>query len=491
MIIDVDIYQQIREMTTKQHMSQRAVAKALGISRNTVKKYCDGNNVPWERKEYIRDARILTDDVLDFILKCLEADKEEGLDKQSHTARRIFHRLVDEKGFNGGESTVRLAVKEIKGSIPKSFVPLEFDPGEAMQIDWGEATIYLSDVKTKVNLFCARLCFSCSIFVMAFMHQNEESFLEGQRRAFEYFGGVPHKVIFDNAKVAVKEGFGKYAIMQNAYKAFSAHYAFNAIFCNVASGNEKGLVENLVGFSRRNFLVPVPRVDTISELNINLLNECNEYKAHAIPGRKGTVGLRLRQEMSYFYKLPKYCFDTSKTIIAKVNEYSTVRFDKNNYSVPADIIGKDVTVKAYGNHLDVIFNNKIVATYIRLYGSGNSTSYTLEHYMPLLERKPRSVFNAKPVRQVIQKDLLEWGMKFPDANRDTVKLLRLCLDYSIERIINIKNQIPPTVQPTIDLVRSYLDSPVCSKVIPISNEVTVDSVDLSSYDEKFGMVVNN
>src|SRR5690606_38890324 len=126
-----------------------------------------------------------------------------------------------------------------------------------------------------------------------------------------------------------------------------------------------------------------------------------------------------------------------KTIIAKVNEYSTVRFDKNNYSVPADIIGKDVTVKAYGNHLDVIFNNKIVATYIRLYGSGNSTSYTLEHYMPLLERKPRSVFNAMLVVQVIQKDLLECSMKFLDTNSDTVKLLRLCLDYSIERIINI------------------------------------------------------
>lgn len=150
MIIDVDIYQQIREMTTKQHMSQRAVAKALGISHNTVKKYCDGDYVPWERKEYTRDAKILTDEVLDFILKCLEEDKTEGLDKQSYTARRIYHRLVDEKGFTGGESTIRLAVKEIKGSIPKSFIPLEFDPGEAIQIDWGEATIYL--VKNKNQL---------------------------------------------------------------------------------------------------------------------------------------------------------------------------------------------------------------------------------------------------------------------------------------------------------------------------------------------------
>lgn len=491
MIIDVDIYQQIREMTTKQHMSQRAVAKALGISRNTVKKYCDGNNVPWERKEYTRESNVLTSDIIDFILKCLEEDKKEGIDKQSHTARRIYHRLVNEKNFTGGESTIRSAVKEIKGSIPKSFVPLEFDPGEAMQIDWGEATVYLKGNKTKINLFCARLCYSCSIFVMAFMHQNEESFLEGQQKAFEYFGGVPHKVIFDNAKVAVKEGFGKYAVIQNSYKAFSAHYTFDALFCNVASGNEKGLVENLVGFSRRNLLVPVPHLANLSELNTYLLNGCNDYKAHEIPGREGTVGLRLRQETSYFYALPKYCFDTSKTVIAKVNEYSTVRFDKNNYSVPADLIGKDTTVKAYGNHINILFRNKTVATYVRLYGSGNATSYTLEHYMPLLEQKPRSVFQAKPVRQVIQKDLLEWGMKFPNANRDTVKLLRLCLDYSVDRILNIKNQIPYTVQPTIDLVRSYLDGPIKNNIIPMSTEVIVDTVDLSSYDEKFGMVVND
>jgi transposase len=490
-IIDVDMYQKIREMSTIQGMSQRAIAKMLGISRNTVKKYCDGGSVPWERKEYNRKAEVLTDDVLDFILRCFEEDKSENLNKQQHTARRIYQRLVNEKQFTGGESTVRLAVNRIKGSLPKSFVPLEFDPGEALQIDWGEATIYLDGIKTKLNLFCARLCFSCSIFVMAFKHQNEESFLEGQEKAFKYFGGIPHKIIFDNAKVAVKEGFGQYAKMQNKYKAFSAHYTFNAIFCNIASGNEKGLVENLVGFSRRNFLVPVPRVKDISELNNMLKDNCTNYQHHIIQGRDGTVGLRLRQEQSYFYSLPKYSFDTSKTATAKVSEYSTVRFDKNNYSVPADLIGREVTIKAYGNDIKIYYKTSNVAYYNRIYGSGGQTSYTLEHYMPLLERKPRSVFNAKPVRQVIQKDLLDWGMKFPNANKDTVKLLRLCLDYGTERIISIKNQIPYTVNPTIDLVRSYLDGPVPNSIPFVEKDVPVDVVDLSSYDNKFGMVVNS
>ena len=165
MIIDVDMYQQIREMSTIQGMSQRAIAQALGISRNTVKKYCDGNNVPWERKEYNRKSDVLTDDILDFMIQCLEEDRSQGLKKQQHTARRIYNRLVEEKNFTGGESTVRLAVNRIKDSIPKSFIPLEFQPGEAMQIDWGCATVYIDGQKTTINLFCARLCFSCAIFV--------------------------------------------------------------------------------------------------------------------------------------------------------------------------------------------------------------------------------------------------------------------------------------------------------------------------------------
>ncbi|MBM7615152.1 IS21 family transposase [Alkaliphilus hydrothermalis] len=489
-IINVDVYQQIREMSTIQGMSQRAIARTLGISRNTVKKYCDGNNVPWDRKEYSRKADVLTDDVLDFILQCLEEDKATGLKKQQHTARRIYQRLVDEKEFTGSESTIRSAVSRIKASIPKSFIPLEFDPGEALQVDWGTATIYLDGVKTTVNLFCARLCFSCAIFVRAFKQQNEESFLEGQMQAFEYFGGIPHKVIFDNARVAVKEGFGQYAKLQNRYKAFSAHYAFQPTFCNVASGNEKGLVENLVGLARRNFLVPVPKVKDLTILNHLLLEKCNQYKQHVIQGREGSVETRLRQELPYFYSLPKYRFDTSKTVTAIVNEYSTVRFEKNNYSVPAFHIGKEVTVKAFGNSLEIYHKATKVASYERIYGSGGQTKYTLEHYMSMLEQKPRAVFHAKPVRQNIQKELLQWTTSFPNGNRDTVKLLRLCLDYGVDKILSIKKQIPSDVQPSIDLVLSYLDVPTATNIIPIHKDVVVDTVDLSEYDKKYGMAVS-
>ena len=244
MIIEMDIYSSIR-CRYENGESIRSISKSLGISRQTVKKYCEGDTHPEVRKTYERDPSVITSDISDFIKSCFAADEEEHLKKQKHTAKRIFDRLVEEKQFSGSYSSIRAAVNEIKvesAAPQKSMVPLAYDPGEAIQVDWGEVTIYLNEIKTKLYIFCARLCYSCDIFVQVYKAQNQESFLEAQQLMFDYFGGVPRRVIFDNAKVAVKEGFGIYAKPQDKYLSFSSHYAFSLDFCNPAKGNEKGLV---------------------------------------------------------------------------------------------------------------------------------------------------------------------------------------------------------------------------------------------------------
>lgn len=235
----MEIYKQIRKMRLE-GMSQRQIAATLHISRNTVKKYWDGNSVPWERKVYSRQPCILTQEVVAFVKKCLEEDSRSKSKKQHHTAKRIYDRLVAEWGFTGGETTVRRLVKELREKQQEAFVPLAFPPGDALQIDWGEATVYLDGVKTTVNLFCARLCYSDAPIVLAYRRQNEESFLDALVRVFQYFGGVPKHVIFDNGKVAVKDGFGAHARKQAGYAALAAHYGFEAVFCNPASGNKRG-----------------------------------------------------------------------------------------------------------------------------------------------------------------------------------------------------------------------------------------------------------
>ena len=209
-VITVKDYKQIRQLYLA-GISQRNIARQLHISRNTVAKYGEGYAVPWERKVPEREPSKLTDEIVHFIESCIAEDENEHLKKQTHTAKRIYDRLVAEKGFTGGESTVRLRVREMKARKTEVFIPLEFSPGEAMQVDWGEAAVYLRGEKVTANIFCARLCSSCAPIVFAYRRQNEESFLDAFVKAFCFFGGVPEKVIFDNSRVAVKDGFGAHA----------------------------------------------------------------------------------------------------------------------------------------------------------------------------------------------------------------------------------------------------------------------------------------
>ena len=486
MIIDVDFYGKIRHMYVQQKMSQRAIARELGISRNTVKKYCQGDYVPWERKPYKREPSLVTEEIRDFIHQCFDHDEEEDLPKQSHTARQIHKRLVKEKGFTGAESTIRRIVREMRPPKREAFVPLEFDPGEAAQVDWGEATVYIKGDRVKIQLFCYRLCYSADIFVKAFHRQNQESFLEGHVEAFSHTLGVPRAVIFDNAKVAVKEGVGLYAKPQAAYQALSAHYAFQMHFCNINSGNEKGLVENLVGWVRRNVLVPVPRVDSIEKLNETLTEACLNYRQHRIQGRDQTVGEQYEADKQCLNPLPAFVFDTSKGLTVRVSDNGLIRFDKSQYSVPVHLVGNTVSLKVYGNHLSCYYRGEEVARHSRHYGRGE-TFFQLEHYLPLLEQKPRSVFHAKPVRRSAARELLGWGRTFPGGAKDTVKLLRLSVEYGLDKILAVKDTLPAGVTPTISLVRSEL-GPLEPVKLDSTYDFPISPLDLSRYDQKYGVM---
>ncbi len=440
MIITMKDYKEIRQRFQAGE-SQRSIARALNISRNTVAKYCSGDSVPWQRKPYKRNSPVLTDEMVSFIRFCLEQDEQEGLKKQKHTARRIYDRLVDEKGFTGGESTVRRKVRELKAVIPDVFIPLEFDPGEALQIDWGEAFAYIRGFRESINLFCARLCYSCRPVVLAYHRQNEESFLDAFVRTFEILGGTPEKVIFDNARVAVKDGFGSHAKKQAGYTALTAHYGFDALFCNPAEGHEKGLVEGLVGWARRNIMVPVPHVDSMEELNTLLLERCTQYGSHTIRGRHGTVADLFLEEAPKLHPLPGYRFETAKSINTRVDSFSTVRFRTNRYSVPVRYAGKQVGIKGYPESIQIFFNGDLIASHERIFAK-NKASYQLEHYLPLLEQRRRAILNAAPVRQNVPPEIFAQLQKMDHP--DAIKLLReqvAVRENSVDREIMISDPV--------------------------------------------------
>ena len=444
-------YKQIRQRYLAGE-SQRHIAKTMGISRNTVAKYCEGDTVPWVRKTPVRDSNVITDEVIDFIKQCIEEDQTVSFKKQKHTAKRIYDRLVDEKGFTGGESTIRRKVREIRESLPKAFVPLQFDPGDALQIDWGEADIYENGQKVRINLFCARLCYSCRPVVLAYHCQNSESFYDAIVKTFDMIGGVTKRVIFDNGKVAVKEGFGARAKMQSGYEALSAHYGYDAVFCNPAEGHEKGLVEGLVGWARRNICVPVPRVSGINELNAMLLERCIKYENTFIRSRNATVRDLLVAERESLRPLPNYRFETASCTEARVNAFSTVRFNSNVYSVPIRYTGYTVSIKGYPETIEIYHKGNLISVHERLMGR-NQTSYHLDDYIPLLEKNPRAVFDAAPVKQNIPAEVLD-SIRSQNLSGDNV----------------------------IKFLNFYTNKEAIQQTTEIKDVVKVQQVDLHKYD---------
>lgn len=444
--------------------SERSIAKKLHISRGTVAKYKEGNSMPWQRKTPERSPSVLTQDMVKFIESCLEEDKREGVPKQKHTAKRIYERLKVEKSFPGCESTVRGKVNELRQPPIKCFIPLAFSPGEAMQIDWGEATAYVDGSRIKLNLFCARLCSSSAPFVAAFRRQNEESFQEALVRSFEFFGGTTRKVIFDNGKVAVKSGYGAQAVKQAGYDALCAHYAFDALFCNPSAGHEKGLVEGLVGWARRNIMVPVPRVPSLDELNKLLAERCMTYRSHKIQGKEASVGEMLSEERLALRPLPGHPFETAKRVSCRVDSFGVARYDTNSYSVPHSYAGKEVSVKAYAETIVVFFKGQQIASHKRSFGKYQSV-YRLEHYLPILERRGRAIFNAKPVRENLPPEFLNWLQKEAFTHKELVEILYSCVDKGYETVW--KNLVLPKEEVIKDIV-------------------VVSAVDLQRYDRLIG-----
>ena len=458
-VTSVDVYKEIRRLQLEGVTSQRAAAQQLGISRNTVKKYWEGNSVPWDRKEYSRDPAVMTTDVVQFITSCLDEDDRERVKKQRHTARRIYQRLVEEYGFTGSESSVRNVVHDMRAARKetKVFVPLKFAPGEAVQIDWGEATVYMNGEKLVINLFCARLCHSCAPYVIAYKRQNLESFLDAIIHTFQYYGGVPRRVIFDNARVAVKSGFGAHAAAQDDYSQLSAHYGFVPVFCNPASGNEKGLVENLVGYIRRNVCVPLPKVKNLEELNGKLLEKCVHYLEHRVDGRPAPVGVMLEEDRQCLQALPRYTPDVSKRAYPTVSRYSTVLFETNAYSVPCRYTGKSTTLKAYPNHIEVWISGSLVARHERLFGR-KGESLDLQHYLPILAQKGRAIRYARPVQNTVPAEFLNWLEGQELTSKEMVELLGQCSEVGYAAVMcgRIPNSQEPVVEdpvrvPTVDL----------------------------------------
>jgi len=397
-MIQVDEREKMRRAHFFEHKSMRQIARELGHSRTTVKEAIESA----EAKEYTlqqpRPAPVLgpykarVDELL--------AENERLPRKQRYTGHKIYEDIYGQ-GYRGSESSVRRYIGLQRRDKKKRpvFMPLEFDPGTDAQVDWTEAEAIIAGEQVTVQLFLIRRCYSRKLFVRAYPAQKQEAFFEGHVLAFHHFGGIPQRLSYDNLKIAVQyilEGGGRQE--QKRFVTFRSHYLFLSHYCTPGQGHEKGRVEKGAGFSRRNFMVPIPRADSFEELNAHLLAACVADDQRRVDRQTLTIGEMWEQEKPFLRSLPEHDYDCFITKAAVLNPYSQVQFDTNRYSVPADHAYRNLVLKVYPFRVDIQHMNETIASHPRCYGQKQDIFDPL-HYLPLLEQRPGSFEHATPIRR--------------------------------------------------------------------------------------------
>jgi transposase len=388
----------IRDAYYLQHKSQRQIAREFGISRNTVTRALQAADKPQYTRQHPRAAPKL-DPYRHRVEELLQQNAQLPR-KQRYTARRIFQ-IIQGEGFTGSASTVRAYVATLRQQQrrPPTFLPLQFDPGQDAQVDWGEAQVELAGERVTVQVFVITLCYSRRTFVMAFPTQRQECFFAGHEAAFRFFGGVPQRISYDNLTTAVQTILrGHTRQEQEAFLVFRSHYLFAAHFCTPNEPQEKGRVEHRVGFARRQYFVPLPQVASFAELNAHLLACCERDDVRVVQGESVSIGTAWQQEQPLLRSLPERPLDYAVTRLVRLNRYSQVTFETNRYSVPVDQARATLTLNAAPFTITICDEQQVIATHPRCYAHQQDILDPL-HYLPLLRQRPGAFAHARPLRQ--------------------------------------------------------------------------------------------
>ncbi len=490
-MIQVEEKENIRRLHFIQRHSIREIARELNHSRKTVRRAITDAAVPEYHLTAPRSCPVMAP-FQGIIERWLEEDKGQP-QKQRHTAARIYQRLVSEHSFTGSERTVRQHVSRLRPKFQEMAIPLEFDPGTDAQCDWGEAYVYMADKLVPVQVLCMKLSYSGKPFVMAFPTQRQEAFFEGQSQAFHWYHGIPARVSYDNLTQAVRKVLGgRNREEQQAFIAFRSHYLFESHFAMPRHPQEQGRVESLVGYMRRNYFVPVPRVRSFEEINRMLLERLLEDDKRLVTGKEITIGEAWEQEKNKLLPLPRIPYRCCVSRPVKANRYSLVNFDNNHYSVPVEYGIAKLTLQAHAWRVEIACGDRMIATHERCYGKGQDI-FNIDHYLPLLMQRPGAFPYAKPVRQwkmpEIYRAFLECLSQRGDGSgvREFLQVLTLGRTYGQENLEQAIGQALSENQVNVERVRQLISRHHYLDVSPVSSfnpdQVKVVLPDLSRFDE--------
>ena len=355
----VELYAQVRRSVYVEGLSEREAVKRFGVARETVRKMLRYSVPPgYRRSKPVRRPKL--DPFTGIIDQILIEDRGRPK-KQRHTAQRIFDRLREEYAFTGGYTIVKDYVREKKLGGQEMFVPLAHPPGDA-QADFGEAIVVINGVQRKAHFLVVDLPHSDDAFVKAFPAETTEAFCERHNAAFEYFGGVPRSIVYDNTKLAVARILGDGTRKRTrAFSELQSHYLFEDRCGRPGKGNDKGKVENLVGYGRRNFMVPIPRFSSWEAFNEHLEAKCRKNRERRLRRHSETIGARFERDAQAFLALPPTPYDACNKRATRVSSLSLVRYATNDYSVPTRYGHARVLLKAYVDEVVICCGSEEIA----------------------------------------------------------------------------------------------------------------------------------
>jgi transposase len=428
----MDQWLEIRRRVLVEGVSKRQILRETGLHWETLEKMLSHSQPPG----YRRTAPVAKPKIGPFlgrVAQLLEANRELPRN-QRYNAKTIWLELQKD-GFRGGYTIVKDAVRELKARRQEVFMPLVHRPGEA-QMDFGHAVVKMAGTLRPVAFLALVLPHSDAFFVMAFERECTESFWEGHVRAFEFFGGAPWRVSYDNTRVCVAQILGpRRRTLTEGFQQLLSHYLFEPHFCLVRRANEKGVVEGVVKFARLNFFVPVPQVRDFQELNAYLLTMCRDDLQRRLRGQTRTKAQLLLEDRAAMRPLPEAPFEACRTVSTIASSQSLVRFDGNDYSVPVDYAHHPVVAKGYVDRVVLCCGRQEIARHGRSWQKERQIFDPL-HYLRLAERKPGSLDHSRPLAQLEQPECLQalrrrLESEREDGTREYIGVLRLLEKHSL------------------------------------------------------------
>lgn len=435
----MDQIYRIRYLRKFEGKSLRDIAKITGHDFETVKKYVEKEDFNVEPK--IKQKRVGKLTPYEDIVRQWLKDDLKAPYKQRHTAKRVYDRL--KKGypeFDASDRSVRTLVARLKEELKlekDGYIPLEHPPGEA-QVDFGSATFIENGVKYDGNYLNISFPYSNGGYTQLFKAENQECLLEGLKTIFEHTGAIPTAIWFDNMSTAVKniKKQGQRNLTQG-FLRFMMHYGFKSNFCNPNSGNEKGSVENKVGYHRRNNFVPIPEFEDLREYNKGLLMELDKDMEREHYKGIGLIKDLFQEDKKAFFKLPQIPYEVYKYEFAKADNYGKIKFDSKFYSSSPNMSNKQIMIKAGAHDIELLdSDSNLIVKHKRLYGEQKESMIWIP-YLELMSKRPTALkytgfFNQLPATLKTFLSSCDY-----DCKKRTLKtIVDMTMDSDIDRAMN-------------------------------------------------------